>query len=376
MAVDAEGSSVPPKPARAKKTETPEEKAARIEREKHELLQAVAASTTDDLKEQVGYILNHYPDARDSDLTLTNRLWETFFPDYLDGEYVKRTALYDLPRQTTIARTRAKIQNEYGLFLPSEEVADARRHLRRDVADEMIADKPGPPVISMYADESGKNQRHLVVGSVWIVDISKIWRIESALRDWKTKAGVKGEFKFADLTKDTVGLAKKFVEAALAQFSVMGLKACALDLSTVKGRATEETVFRLYHELAVAGLEHEVKSGRVELPRWISIVKDADAGTDALALPELQRRLTATCREYFQQDIRVDSITSVASHDSPLVQLADLFTGSIARPLNNPGSGTNAKDDFARFFETVAGFSFVDAEQMPTTDFVYVRHLR
>ena len=28
-------------------------------------------------------------------------------------------------------------------------------------------------------------------------------------------------------------------------------------------------VFRFFHELAVLGLEHEVRSGRVELPRWI-----------------------------------------------------------------------------------------------------------
>jgi len=61
-----------------------------------------------------------------------------------------------------------------------------------------------------------------------------------------------------------------------------------------------------------------------------ALVKDADDGTDALAIPELQRKLTTTCHEYFEQDVRVNRITSSKSHESPLLQLADLLAGSIS----------------------------------------------
>jgi hypothetical protein len=72
----------------------------------------------------------------------------------------------------------------------------------------------------------------------------------------------------------------------------------------------------------------------------------------------------------------IDSVVPVASEDSVLVQLADLFAGSVARVLNKRGEESNQKDEFATFFEKVAGFSFgsVVAADAPS-DFVYVHHL-
>ncbi len=117
-------------------------KAELIEREKAKLLEDVAATTTNDLRSKVGYILNHFPAARDSDVTLAHLVWETFYPDYINSDCVRLDDMYVLPRQTTMARIRAKIQNEYGLFQASAEVAGMRRAFRADTKDEMVADKP------------------------------------------------------------------------------------------------------------------------------------------------------------------------------------------------------------------------------------------
>ena len=75
----------------------------------------------------------------------------------------------------------ATIQNVCGLFQPSAEVAVYRRLLRDETKKKVGEDKPGPPVLSVHADESGKNQRYLVVGSVWVVDIAREWRVVEAL---------------------------------------------------------------------------------------------------------------------------------------------------------------------------------------------------
>ncbi len=355
--------------------EAKEKKAERIEQERAQLLEDVAAAVTDDLRSQVGYILSHYPDARDSDVALAHRLWETFYPEYIvDGDRVRLADMYALPRQPTIVRTRAKIQNEYGLFQPSAEVADARKALRADRKAEMVADKPGPPVLSVHADESGKNkQRYLVVGSVWILDISKEWRVMLALREWKKQVGIDGEFKFAELNKNKRDQAIAFVKKAMEYSDIMGLKACVLDREGLRG-SVEETVYRLYYELAMTGVEHEVGVGRVVLPRSLAIVKDADDGPDALRLPELTRQLTASCRQYFKDTVQVDSVMTAKSHDSPLLQLADLFSGSVARIVNKEGEVQNPKDDFAEFFEAVAGFD-LKAETKGKDDFVYVHRL-
>lgn len=53
------------------------QKAEDLEREKQRLLQKIAATATDDLRAKVGYVLSLYPDARNSDVTLANRLWQT-----------------------------------------------------------------------------------------------------------------------------------------------------------------------------------------------------------------------------------------------------------------------------------------------------------
>jgi CRISPR/Cas system-associated exonuclease Cas4 (RecB family) len=95
------------------------EKTARIERERQELLRDVAAATTNDLRAKVGYVLTHFPVTRDSDVALAHLIWETFYPELIDDGRVRLEDMYRLPRQTTITRTRAKIQNDYGLF-PAE----------------------------------------------------------------------------------------------------------------------------------------------------------------------------------------------------------------------------------------------------------------
>src|SRR5947208_11628679 len=147
-------------------------------------MRAIAADITGDLKSRVAYILNHYPATRDSDVALQNTLWRTFFGDHIEGEYVALKNFYDLPRPQTITRVRAKIQNDYGLFVPSAEVADMRKTLRRDRQDDAVADKPGPPAISVYSDESGKTQPFLIVGSIWIVDPAKTWRSWAGCRSF------------------------------------------------------------------------------------------------------------------------------------------------------------------------------------------------
>lgn len=349
-------------------------KAERLEHEKQGLLRDIAASTTNDLRVKVGYVLNHFPPARDSDVALAHLVWETFYPEYIDDGYVRLEDMYILPRQGTISRTRAKIQNEYGLFQASAAVAEFRRGLRDETKEAVVADKPGPPVLSVLADESGKTQDYLVVGSVWGVDVSRLWRVAKALGDWKREAGIKWEFKFSELTKAKLAPTVEFVKKAMEHSELIGLKACVVDTRTVKGMADEERLYRLYYELVMTGMEHELQAGRVVLPRWLHIVKDADDGPDALLLPDLERRLKTGSREYFRDTVEVESVTTGISDESPLLQLADLFSGSAARVFNKADDTANQKDAFADFFRGIAGFDFLSQEK-GTSDFVYVHRL-
>src|SRR5690348_1112050 len=66
----------------------------RLERERDGLLADIGARLTDDLKQRVGYVLNHYPDTRNSDITLIVRVLETFHAEHVDDGYVRLEDLY------------------------------------------------------------------------------------------------------------------------------------------------------------------------------------------------------------------------------------------------------------------------------------------
>ena len=371
---------VPPKPKRtakpkgAKLPETPEEKTARLERERERLLHDIAATSTDDLRAQIGYVLSQDPLARDSDVRLMHQVWQTFYPDLVEGEWVRFKEMYRLPRQTTIARTRATIQHDYGLFLPSAEVAKHRQIIRDETKAAVLADKPGPPVLTVHADESSQTgHRFTVIGSVWTLDISRVWRVARALDDYKAEHGIDFEFKFADLNQKKLPLAQGFVKEAVKHAGLISLKACVLDTHGLGPAALsgDERLYRLYYELAMTGIEHEVKAGRVALPRGFHLVKDASAEPDALLLPEVERRLRERCAASFDGAVQVEPIMTGLSHESSLLQLADLFAGSVARKFNQHGEAQNAKAAFADFFESLSGFDFVTGGPAKT-DFVYI----
>ena len=85
------------------------------------------------LKDQIRTILAENPDARNSDKVLTIALWKKFYPDKVrfnphGNRFVVLDDLFDLPHIPSIARIRAKIQNNQLLYVPTNwEVAKARR---------------------------------------------------------------------------------------------------------------------------------------------------------------------------------------------------------------------------------------------------------
>jgi len=69
-------------------------------------------------------VLKHYPETRNSDITLTQEVWKNFYPQYLtkqDGRfYIDIQSLFTVPREDHIKRIRAKIQNERREWLPTD----------------------------------------------------------------------------------------------------------------------------------------------------------------------------------------------------------------------------------------------------------------
>jgi hypothetical protein len=144
-------------------------KEEKIAKERALLVEKVANADYDTLTARVAWVLNHSVAARDSDITLQIKYWQAFESAMMSGRVITLDDLYKLTRLTSLSRARAKIQNEYQLFLASEEVRQRRGVLEEQERDRQREDRPDYPLYTVYTDESGKTGDHLIVGSMWLL---------------------------------------------------------------------------------------------------------------------------------------------------------------------------------------------------------------
>lgn len=94
------------------------QKLDRRARERTRLLEVLASGKLDTLVSRVAYVLNHHKETRNSDMALKLKYWEVF--QGFNGNLVDVNRMFELERDTSIARARAKVQNEYKLFTADE----------------------------------------------------------------------------------------------------------------------------------------------------------------------------------------------------------------------------------------------------------------
>lgn len=88
---------------------------------------------TKTLTRQVEHCLKHFPETRNSDLTLLHQIWREYYPQRIKvgqsgKEGVWLSDMFDLPREDAVKRIRAKFQNDFGKYLPTSwEVAKQRK---------------------------------------------------------------------------------------------------------------------------------------------------------------------------------------------------------------------------------------------------------
>lgn len=100
-------------------------------------------------KEMVLYCLEQYPSTRNCDVTLTTTIWQEFYEsqfsklkEFLSKLYTEKDSPYTLgqiltgfmksvPNEDDIKRIRAFIQNEDGLFLPTDPEVIKQRKVKQ-----------------------------------------------------------------------------------------------------------------------------------------------------------------------------------------------------------------------------------------------------
>jgi hypothetical protein len=324
-------------------------KEEKLAQEKAEILLRVADARLDTLTTQVAWLLNHYPETRDSDITLQIQYWKTFEPDKFGGSHISVDDLYKLKRLTSIARSRATIQNTHKLFLASDEIRKRRGTLEEEEKDKHINAAASRPTYTVYADESGKSGTYLIVGSLWLLNGIESRNISTDLANWRAQTSFNDEIHFTNISNTNINRYYDILDILHKRSAAISFKAIKLARSGLSNQ--QSALDDMFYHLIVRGIEHEHDSGRAPLPRNFQLWKDAEEESkDKLFIANLTDRLRTASTSHFSGNLYVTDMFSIDSKMSELVQLADLFTASVNRLVNSPGSGEHVKDTFAKDF--------------------------
>lgn len=339
----------------------------------------ISAGITDSKIVKVGLILSHFPETRDSDIALQLRYWEEYQSDIYNGGAIYPEDLFRLERLTSISRARAKIQNEYGLYLSKSEKVRRQRKQKEDVEREIqIAMKPDPTKqITLYCDESGKTDKYILVGSMWVAEYDRIMMIKDVIYKFKQDNQIDYEFHFSKVGPGHKDMYLKFFTEVLRKVDNISFKAIVVERSTIKGKSVEDIIIDLYTLLVEYGIEYDKENFRIQLPRRIHIYKDKDRGTDkTLYLERFRQQLQSLFSSKFDNQLVLnnDQIYPVESKYSPHIQLADIFAGCVSRVLNNQGN--NHKDLLAKEILEYLGIKIDGTDVTHTKDVAMVKIIR
>jgi len=116
--------------------------------------------------------------------------------------------------------------------------------------------------------------------------------------------------------------------------------------------SVDDALRELHYQLVYQGIEHDLATGRVTYPRTVGLWKDQDDGWDMLHMQRLQDDLSVALTRRYEERVQFREVLPVKSELSFLIQLSDLFMGSLNRTLERSATSagqTHFKDEMAAF---------------------------
>jgi hypothetical protein len=341
-----DGADEPSPSKNSKKSEDPIARKIRLEKEASELQASLNDGVISDLKTKVAWILNLFPHTRNSDISLTLKYWELFNADIFNPTSMNPRDLFKLERETSIVRVRAKIQNEYQLFPADAAIRGRRRALEEDVKEAVVEDKPERNIVFVYADETGKTADFVCVAAVWVLTGYTLFKMSQSIRVWQeTSPWSSGELHFSEFKKSQVAALAGYLDLIRKHREFLSFKVIAIERATIK-RPIDEIVRRLHEFMLVRGAQHEIESNRVKLPHEIRFTVDAEQSLDVFACADIKNRIAESYKAEYGNRLVIEEVSSISSHKSQLVQLADVIAGAVNRRKNHKGEPGH-KDEMA-----------------------------
>lgn len=335
-----------PRPKNRRKSEDSVAKQLRLAEEAEQLKTSVLTGDISALKNRVAGVLNLYPHTRNSDVSLVLKYWETFQRDIYNPLGIAPADLFKLERVPNIVRARQKIQNEYGLFVADEAVRKRRKSREDDIKEEVLEDAPAREFVSVFSDETGKTDRFAIVAAVWVLTGYAVYSISRAIDAWQDGSEwANREVHFKDFRKNDVAILPGYLDVIVRNRQYLSFKVIAVDQSRTR-RSIAEIMRRLHEYMLVRGAQHEVDNKRIELPFKINLTIDEEQSLDAIALADMKAQIGEAYKRMYGDKLVLENLSAAPSHQSHLIQLADVVAGAINRVRNHKGD-RNHKDEMA-----------------------------
>lgn len=317
------------------------------------LLATIANSSLAKTEEKVAYILQRFPETRDSDTALCIRYWKMFQANVLEHwSPLELEVLLELDRIETIGRVRRIIQNELGLFQGIEDNKRARNARQREFHEYLAAHRGSLPEIRFYLDETGNegDKTYTGIAGLCIINWQQFEKHHAALEQWRSKQGWPETVHFADLGVEKVGRAVALLNQAQRRRSGMLFLGYSL---TSRGR-TNEDIFSLFVQLIIDSLKHLQSLSCLTENRCIRIIKEAEPGFDNIYLRKMTTLLSDMVAMEFPGQLAVLPVEAVTKGRTVMLECADLIAGGMQRRSLHKGS--KPKDKLAEAVINVTGF--------------------
>lgn len=335
-------------------------KEIRRAKERKNLLRAVASGSCNTLTEKIAFLLRDDMDSRNSDLELAWQYWRAYEADILGDDCIGYEKSFKLTRLTSIARARAKIQNEHKLFQADEIIRKHRGTLEEDFKARMIEETASYPFYSAYIDETGKTDKNLIVGGAWLLERRATLKGLSTIAAWKSSKAIDFEFHFAEMSRNKLDVYKEFAEVFVNSNSMLSFHAVIHPRHGIGN--VQSAIEELTFQSIVKAIYQLHESGKATLPRRIQVwLDDEEENSDKLKLESIKSRLKAEDFSKFG-DLKLDEFQVVSSSGNNFIQVADLFISSLNRITNYDLPQRNHKDEFVEFFLKMLGWNGVRGE--------------
>lgn len=317
------------------------------------ILANLANSTLGTIEQKVAFILDRYPETRNSDVSLCIRYWRYHQPDELnEWDDPELEVLYDLDKWATIVRLRAELQNDLGLFRASDEAILNRSLGQTGFHQYLKVHQDVRPEVRFYLDETGNegDKRYTGVAGICAMNWKQYEMHFASIARWRRQLQWPGNIHFSDTGAS--GLERAIALLGQLEAHRSGLLFVGYALPS-QGR-THPDMVSLFVQLIVDSLRQMRVNGCFPEPRLLRVIKEADTGFDSIYLEKMTAMLADLTAIEFPGLVVVERIEPVPKGSTVFLECADLIAGGMQRRALSKGS--TARDRLAEAVANVTGF--------------------